>query len=93
MHIKNTTVPNIAIFKVKLVTVRDVEDFVRVASSCSKGTEITVSHGKYITDGKSLMGIFSLNLSEPVDVEIKSTENSSIISSLLSKFDKWRIED
>ena len=77
---------NMAIFKVHLVTVRDVEEFVKVASSAPK-------HGKYITDGKSLMGIFSLNLSEPVDVEIKSAENSGVISSLLSKFDKWRVED
>lgn len=88
---------NIAIFKVHLVTVRDVEEFVRVASSAPHGTEITVKHGnkhgKYITDGKSLMEIFSLNLSEPVDVEIKSAENSGVISSLLSKFDKWRVED
>lgn len=84
---------NIAIFKVHLVTVRDVEEFVRVASSAPHGTEITVKHGKYITDGKSLMGILSLNLSEPVDVEIKSAENSGVISSLLSKFDKWRVED
>lgn len=86
-------VESIATFKLQLVTIKDVEEFVTIAGKCPKTTEIIVKHGKFIVDGKSLMGLFSLNLSEPVDVEIKSTENSSVISNLLNQFDRWRIEE
>lgn len=91
---------SVAVFSANLVTVKDVEEFVRVASSCPKGTDISVQHGKFITDGKSLMGILSLNLSEPslnlsepVEVEIKSDKSSEVMSKILSQFDKWRVED
>lgn len=84
---------SVAVFSVNLVTVKDVEEFVRVASSCSKGTDISVQHGKFITDGKSLLGILSLNLSEPVEVEIKSDKSSEVMSKILSQFDKWRVEE
>lgn len=84
---------SVAFFSANLVTVKDVEEFVRVASSCPKGTDISVQHGKFITDGKSLMGILSLNLSEPVEVEIKSDKSSEVMSKILSQFDKWRVED
>lgn len=79
---------SVAVFSANLVTVKDVEEFVRVASSCPKGTDISVQHGKFITDGKS-----SLNLSEPVEVEIKSDKSSEVMSKILSQFDKWRVED
>ena len=84
---------NAAIFSVSLITIRDVEEFVRVASSCPRGTDVVVKHGKFITDGKSLMGMLSLNLSEPVEVEIKSNESSEVMSKILSQFDKWRVDE
>ena len=79
---------SVAVFLVNLVTVKDVKEFVRVASRCPKGTDISVQHGKFIT-----MGILSLNLSEPVEVEIKSDKSSEVMSKILSQFDKWRVED
>ena len=87
------TIESIATFKVQLVTIKDVEEFVQISSTCPKLTEILVKRGRFVIDGKSLMGLFSLNLSEPIDVEIKSTENSSVISNLLNQFNKWRVED
>ena len=87
------TIENIATFKVQLVTIKDVEEFVQISSTCPKSTEILVKRGRFVIDGKSLMGLFSLNLSEPIDVEIKSTENSTVISNLLNQFNKWRVED
>ena len=87
------TIESIATFKVQLVTIKDVEEFVQISSTCPKSTEILVKRGRFVIDGKSLMGLFSLNLSEPIDVEIKSTENSSVISNLLNQFNKWRVED
>lgn len=87
------TIESITTFKVQLVTIKDVEEFVQISSTCPKSTEILVKRGRFVIDGKSLMGLFSLNLSEPIDVEIKSTENSTVISNLLNQFNKWRVED
>ncbi len=33
--------------------------------------EVTLYSGKYIVDGKSLLGIYSLDLSKPIKVEIE----------------------
>ena len=87
------TIESITTFKVQLVTIKDVEEFVQISSTCPKSTEILVKRGRFVIDGKSLMGLFSLNLSEPIDVEIRSTENSTVISNLLNQFNKWRVED
>ncbi len=84
---------SVAVFSANLVTVKDVKEFVRVASNCPKGTDVIIKHGKFVMDGKSLMGILSLNLSEPVEVEIKSDKSSEVMSKILSQFDKWRVED
>lgn len=86
-------IESVAIIKVQFITIKDIEEFVTITGKCPKSTEVIVKHGKFIVDGKSLMGLFSLNLSEPVNVEIKSTENSLAISNLLSQFDKWRVEE
>lgn len=46
----------------------DVKNVVEAFSKC-KG-EVSVYSGRYIVDGKSLMGLFSLDLSKPIKVEI-----------------------
>lgn len=52
---------------VKLNSINDVKDFVNlsVASPC----EIYLISGRYIVDGKSIMGVFSLDLSGNIRVE------------------------
>lgn len=58
--------------KVKLNSVTDVQDFVRECSSFEEDIDIT--SGRYIINAKSIMGIFSLNLSEELAVHINSTD-------------------
>ncbi|MBQ2749385.1 MAG: HPr family phosphocarrier protein [Clostridia bacterium] len=52
---------------VKLNSINDVKDFVNlsVASPC----EIYLISGRYIVDGKSIMGVFSLDLANNIRVE------------------------
>lgn len=52
--------------KISLRTIEDVKEFVTMASGF-KG-DIEVRSGRFIVDAKSLLGVFSLNLSEPVEV-------------------------
>ena len=50
--------------KVMLNTAADVKEFVRLVSECTY--DIGLSTGRYLVDAKSIMGIFSLDLSKPV---------------------------
>ena len=49
---------------VKLVSIDDVKDFVKKANMYSY--DIDLSLGKYTVDGKSIMGIFSLDLGREI---------------------------
>lgn len=57
-------------FEVDLRVIETVKEFVRIANTIP--TDVIVSEGKYVIDGKSIMGIFSLNLSSPVTVTVQS---------------------
>lgn len=46
-----------------------IKDFCAVANRFSG--EILIKSGKYIINGKSLMGLFSLDLSNPVTIEVE----------------------
>nr|DAZ40956.1 MAG TPA: phosphocarrier protein HPr [Caudoviricetes sp.] len=76
-------------FRVKLTTPRDVIDFSAAASSLPLGTEITAAHGNFIVDAKSIMGLYSLNLSEPIAVEIKSDD----VDTYIKNFNNWIVRD
>ena len=54
---------------IKLGSINDIKDFVKLSSMCTGS--VTVFSGRYIADGKSIMGVISLDLSEPVKVEIE----------------------
>lgn len=55
-------------FETRLETVSDVKKFVQTARDIP--VDVSVSQGKYVIDGKSIMGIFSLDLSEPIMVQL-----------------------
>ena len=42
--------------------------------------------GRYVIDAKSIMGIFSLDLSKPIDLNIHAEANIDEILSLLSPY-------
>jgi phosphocarrier protein HPr len=59
-------------FKVLLNSINDVKGFVNAA--VARPCDIDVVSGRYIIDAKSIMGIFSIDLSKPVRVEVHGTE-------------------
>lgn len=61
---------------IKLNTIKDVQEF---NTFCSRyfTEEIDLRQGRYVVDAKSIMGIFSLNLLEPVEVIIHTIEKDS----------------
>jgi phosphotransferase system HPr-like phosphotransfer protein len=42
--------------------------------------------GRYVIDAKSIMGIFSLDLSKPIDLNIHAEENMDEIMEILSPY-------
>ena len=59
-------------FYVSLSSIDDVKRFVDAATRCD--CEIDVLSGRYVINAKSIMGLFSLDLSQPVQVEVQGTD-------------------
>lgn len=59
-------------FFVTLPSINDVKHFVDAAIRCT--CEVDVLSGRYVIDAKSIMGLFSLDLSKPVQVEFHGTD-------------------
>ncbi len=63
------------VFTVLLSSINDVKRFVSAANSLP--CDIDVISGRYVIDAKSIMGMFSLDLSKAVRVELHGTESDA----------------
>ncbi len=70
-------------FNMLLSSINDVKDFVNIVSRYDFDVDLT--SGRYVVDAKSIMGIFSLDLSKPIKVEVHDDNCDEFIGSL-SKF-------
>lgn len=52
---------------IMLATINDVKNFVSIVSHCDY--DVDLISGRYAIDAKSIMGIFSLDLSKPIELE------------------------
>lgn len=52
---------------IRLSTISDVKNFVSIANSYP--FDIDLLSGRYVIDAKSIMGIFSLDLSRPITIQ------------------------
>ncbi len=69
--------------KVFLNSIGKVKDFVKIAGSFEES--IDLCSGRYVIDAKSIMGIFSLDLSKPVEL-ITSADNAEEIYAAFAEF-------
>lgn len=67
-------------FTVVLSSINDVKTFVNVVTKYD--FEIDLTSGRYVVDAKSIMGIFSLDLTKPITVEAHSDDCSDLLSEL-----------
>lgn len=72
------------LFKVKLTTIDDVKTFVTICSAVASHS--VVRQDSYAVNGASLMGMFSLDLSKPLIVEIDDDRAAHY-------FRKWMVVD
>mgnify|MGYP000928371160 CR=1 FL=1 len=69
---------------VKLDTITKVKDFVNTLVACPY--DVDLISGRYVIDAKSIMGIFSLDLSKPIDLNIHSENDVDAILEKLQPF-------
>ena len=66
--------------KVRLSSIEAVRDFVDAVRKYE--AEIDLASGRYVVDAKSIMGIFSLDLMNPITMTIHKDDCENIIDSL-----------
>ena len=59
---------------IKLDTINDVKNFVNIVSKYD--FDMDLMSGRYAVDAKSIMGIFSLDLSKPIELNIHSEDEA-----------------
>ncbi len=66
--------------KIRLSTISDVRDFVNIVAAYDG--EVDLISGRYVVDGKSIMGIFSLDLLSPITLRTEGPEADNLIEKL-----------
>ena len=65
---------------IKLSTIDDVRTFVNTVSKYD--ADIDLKSGRYVVDAKSIMGIFSLDLTKPICVNLYTEDADGIMAEL-----------
>ena len=65
---------------VSLASINDVKSFVNIVSKYD--FDVDLISGRYVVDAKSIVGIFSLDLSKPIDVEVMTDDCDSFIDEI-----------
>lgn len=73
--------------KISLNSIDKVKAFVNEVTKYD--AEFDLESGRYVIDAKSIMGIFSLDLSKPIDLNIHSENN---IDEILAKLDEFIVK-
>ena len=70
--------------KISLNSIDKVKSFVNDLTKFD--TDFDLVSGRYVIDAKSIMGIFSLDLSKPIDLNIHEENNVDEILSILDPY-------
>ncbi len=67
-------------FNIMLSSIDDVKNFVNIVNKYNFDVDLT--SGRYVVDAKSIMGIFSLDLSKPIKVEVHSEDADAFVEDM-----------
>jgi phosphotransferase system HPr-like phosphotransfer protein len=67
-------------FNISLKSIGEVKDFVNIVNKYD--FDIDLTSGRYVVDAKSIMGIFSLDLSKPIKVEAYTEDYGKLCEEL-----------
>ena len=65
---------------IRLSTIADVQDFVSIVAKSD--SDIDLQSGRYVVDAKSILGIFSLNLLEPIQMTVYGDNADDVLATL-----------
>lgn len=68
--------------KISINTINDVKNFVNIVAKCDYDVDIV--SGRYAIDAKSIMGIFSLDLSKELTLNIHSDNCAAFLDEIKS---------
>lgn len=74
---------------VLLATINDVKEFVRIVSQYD--FDVDLVSGRYAVDAKSIMGIFSLDLTKPIDIRVHC-DDSEQCNKFLSEIKQFEVK-
>lgn len=75
--------------KIRLATIADVRDFVNIVNRTD--CDIDLVSGRYVVDAKSIMGIFSLDLMNPIELTAQ-TEDEAILKDLFNQLKPFIVD-
>lgn len=67
-------------FTIKLDSIDEVKEFVALTNKCA--FDIDLMSGRYAIDAKSIMGIFSLDLSKDLELKIHSDDSADFLDDI-----------
>ena len=70
--------------KIFLGTIERVKDFVNAVTRLD--CDVDIVSGRYVIDAKSIMGIFSLDLSKPIELNIHAEDDVDTILDVLKPY-------
>ncbi len=70
--------------QITLNSIDKVKSFVNVITKFDNDFDLI--SGRYVIDAKSIMGIFSLDLSKPIELNIHASENMDEIMKVLAPY-------
>ena len=73
-------------YEIFLKSIVDIKNFVNVVNTYD--FDVDLESGRYTVDAKSIMGIFSLDLSKPINMHVHSDDSQKIESDLQSYITK-----
>lgn len=71
-----------------LKTPTDVKELSQMANIVPRNIEVKALHDNFVVNARSILGLFSLNLSEPITLIFDSVYGSE---EFLNNFNEWRV--
>ncbi len=71
-------------FNILLSSINDIKAFVNIVNKYEFDVDLT--SGRYVVDAKSIMGIFSLDLSKPIKVDVYADDEAEAFISEIKAY-------
>ncbi len=67
-------------YTIMIKSILDAKNFVNIVNTCD--FDVDLESGRYLVDAKSIMGIFSLDLSKPIKMHVYADDIDSFENSI-----------